>query len=312
MPEPVLSVSGASYRYGAMQALDQVDLSVGAGEIYTLLGPNGAGKTTLVRAISSRIVPQDGSIRVAGETVGHRQRRKPSLGIVPQQIALYPHLTARENLITFARLMKVAGKEARQRADQFLERVKLADRASSPIATLSGGMQRRINIGAALMHRPALLVLDEPTVGVDIHARESIHDLLGELRAEGLAILLTTHDMDQAAQLSDRVGIIHAGQIVIEGQPDQLIESVFGSGMELVVSLSNPPDSAQRARLEELSLKPIRGDLVWSGPAADSFDAAAPQLQAIADAGLALQSVNLNKPTLGSVFFHVVGRELDG
>lgn len=311
MPDPVLSVLGASFRYGKRQALDQVNLSVGAGEIYTLLGPNGAGKTTLVRAISSRIVPQQGDIRIAGETVDARKRRKLSLGIVPQQVALYPHLTARENLITFARLMKVGRREAGQRADRFLERVKLAERASSPIVTLSGGMQRRINIGAALMHRPALLVLDEPTVGVDIHARERIHDLLSELRAEGFAILLTTHDMDQAAQLSDRVGIIDGGQIAIEGPPVHLIDSVFGSGMELVVSLSAPPDATQRCRLESLDLRPIRGDLLWSGPTADSFDAAAPQVQAISDAGLIPQSINMKKPTLGSVFFHAVGRALD-
>ena len=312
MAEPALTIRDTSYRYGSRQALAGVNLTVNAGEIYTLLGPNGAGKTTLVRAISSRILPSEGTIHIAGKEVGVRRPANQSLGIVPQQIALYPYLTARENLITFARLMKVDRRASRVRADAFLARSALGDRASSLVSTLSGGMQRRVNIGAALMHCPKLLVLDEPTVGVDLHAREAIHELLLQLRGEGYAILLTTHDMDQAAQLSDRVGIIHAGSIAAEGAPDGLIQGVFGDGKELVVTVARSPDETQRALLIHLGLQPVRRDIVWSGVAPDAFDAGAPHLQMLTDSGLEMESVNVRQPSLGSVFFHVVGQELGG
>jgi ABC-2 type transport system ATP-binding protein len=310
MHPPALCVRDASYSYGNRTALRNVDLTVNAGEIYTLLGPNGAGKTTLVRAISSRIAPSRGAIEVAGHAVARDRAHRGLLGIVPQQIALYPHLTARENLITFARLMKVGPRQSQQRTDDFLLRAGLAGRASSLVSTLSGGMQRRINIGAALMHRPKLVVLDEPTVGIDLHARESIHELLNDLREEGYAILLMTHDMDQAAALSDRVGIIHAGRIVAEDAPRRLIEDYFGKHSELVIALVHPPDRHQRDQLAEVGLKPVRGDLLWSGAAPESYEATAPQLKRLNDAGVEIRSVNIQQPTLGSVFFHVVGQEL--
>lgn len=320
--QPVLQISGACYRYDTQDVLSNVDLAVGRGELYTLLGPNGAGKTTLVHAISARLTPQSGTVIVAGpgrNGIGEPAQqpgpapgsRHPSLGIVPQQIALYPFLTARENLVIFGRLMKVPRREVGRRADAFLARAGLADRAHSRLATLSGGMKRRVNIGAALMHRPHLLVLDEPTVGVDLHAREAVHDLLLELRGDGIAILLTTHDMDQAGTLSDRLGIIHRGTVIAEGKPADLIGQVFKGGKEVVITLAAAPDPTQADQLAMIGLRPMRGNEVWSGAVSGSFDAAAPLVEQLAAAGINVMSVNVQEPSLGSVFFHLVGREFD-
>lgn len=310
--DPVLQVAAAEIAYGARKAVDGLSLTLGPGELYALLGPNGAGKTTLVRAIGGRIAPTGGSVSVGGEDPRRRQRGgRPMLGLVPQQIALYQHLTARENLLFFARLMRVPRRTAAARADAFLERTGLADRAHSRLAALSGGMQRRINIGAALMHEPPLLVLDEPTVGVDPHAREAIHDLLADLRADGLAILLTTHDMQQAHELASRVGIIQEGRLLVEGTAANLIEQAFGGGKEVVVTLRAEPGKGGRHHLEERAFRPMRGQRVWSVALAGGYDALSPLADELRADGLEVEAISLREPTLGSVFFQLVGRELD-
>lgn len=307
---PILDIAQLSVAYGDRVALADVTFSVGGGSIYGLLGPNGAGKTTLVRTIGGRLVPRLGSVRISGEAP-RKLGRRSAIGLVPQQIALYPHLTARENLSVFGRLMRAPKAELASRIGDFLDRAALASRADDLVSALSGGMQRRINIGAALMHRPELLVLDEPTVGVDLHAREAIHELLIGLREDGYAILLATHDMDQAAALSDRVGIIHEGALLAEGTPRALVAEAFAGGKEVVVTTGGEIDAAKADVMTRAGLAQRRGTRVWSGPASGDFDAAAPVVEALSAAGIAITSVNVQEPTLGSVFFQVVGRELE-
>ncbi|MEE4184316.1 MAG: ABC transporter ATP-binding protein, partial [Gammaproteobacteria bacterium] len=198
MSGPVLELAGARCTLGQRQALDGVDLSVNAGELVALLGPNGAGKTTLLRACSGRIRLSAGTARVAGRNPATDPAARRALGIVPQNIALYPQLAAQDNLSVFAQLAGLRGAARRAAVARALQRAGLQARAGELVKNLSGGMQRRLNIVAGALHEPRLLLLDEPTVGVDPAARESIHALLEKLRADGMGLLLTTHDLEQA------------------------------------------------------------------------------------------------------------------
>ncbi len=235
MSSRLLEIRDATYRYGARIAIGGVSLSIPPGQIYALLGPNGAGKSTLVRAISGRIRLDSGSIRVAGGDPAESAAARREIGLVPQQIALFEKLTPQENLAAIGQIMGVGRKNLKERIPAALTQIAIGDRAGDRVETLSGGMRRRVNIAAALLHRPSLLVLDEPTVGVDEAGRRALRDLLQNLRNNGLAILLTTHEMEEAEALADHVGIIAAGRMHADGTPSQLVEQQFGAGMELVV-----------------------------------------------------------------------------
>lgn len=276
----VLTMSGVDFSYRDRQVLTAIDFEVRAGEVMVLLGPNGAGKSTLVKTISGRRTPQRGTVRVAGGNPVTSPDARRQVGLVPQQLAVYPKLTAHENLCIFARLMGLKGPGIREKAQSTLERVGLGDRAHNRVETFSGGMQRRVNIGAALMHEPKLLVLDEPTVGVDIASRHSLTLLLRELRDQGYAILLTTHDMGEAEALADRVAIMVAGRIRAIGPPDAVVEAAFGRAREVSVTVANRRGAAMAAqdpRLRQLGLVPDESGMVFSG-LVDTADPAADQL----------------------------------
>lgn len=304
---PLVSIRDTEFWFGERHALRGVSLSIDRGEIYALLGPNGAGKTTLVRTLSGRVVPTAGTVTIDGRPPATSRRARADIGLVPQQIALYPTLTCKENLTAFARLMGVKGADVRARAREVLEGIGLADRAGDRASDLSGGMQRRLNIGAAVMHRPRLLVLDEPTVGVDLHAKETIHDLLLAYKEDGMAILLTTHDMDQAASIADRVGIIADGAIRAEGAPDELVANTFGAGKQIVIELPEPPADAARAYLSDLGLAPMRNGEIWTGRFDRGYDAVAQVDQKMRSIGSAPNEILIREPSLKSVFFETVG-----
>ena len=213
------------------------------GEIYALLGPNGAGKTTLVRMICGRIKPQAGDIRLAGRDPFADGAARAALGLAPQALALYPLLTVAENLQAFARLAGLGGAAATEAVAQAMAVTRIDGRARTQVRYLSGGFQRRVNIAAAILAGPRLLVLDEPTVGVDLAAREAIGEVLRRLKGEGVGILLVTHDLDQAEDLADRVGFLSEGAKVLEGVPAMLIAEAFGDQMEVVVAATPPPGS---------------------------------------------------------------------
>ena len=213
-------------------------LSLWAGEILVLLGPNGAGKSTLVKAMSGRLKLDGGSIQAGGLDPATNAEASRVCGIVPQQIALFEKLTAAENLETFGRLMGVTTPDIGKLAALTLEKVGLAARAKDRVASLSGGMRRRINIAVALMHGPQILVLDEPTVGLDHEARHGLSQMLRALRIDGLGILLTTHDLDEAEALADRVAIMTGGVVKVEGPPRELIAARFQGRRQLTLSLN--------------------------------------------------------------------------
>jgi ABC-2 type transport system ATP-binding protein len=307
----ILEVSRARRAFDDRQVLNGVDLVLAPHQIYCLLGPNGAGKTSLVRAISGRLRLDSGYVRVCGDDPAIDTSARREVGLVPQEIALYLDLTARENLEIFARLMGVSRAGANAAATELLDRIGLADRADDRVGSLSGGMKRRLNVAAGVIHRPRLLLLDEPTVGVDPAARERIHELLMDLRSEGLAILLTTHDLDQAAGLADRVGVLIDGRLRAEGAVADLIHEFFGDGKELMVCLRRPPNDAHRAHLRREGLEPASDDRIWTSRLSPGHGDVATVSAAFDGAGLEVDEIRVREPSLRGVFFKLAGREID-
>jgi ABC-2 type transport system ATP-binding protein len=306
-----LQVTGARRAFGDRRGLDGVELTLRRGEIYGLLGPNGAGKTSLVRAICGRLRLDAGRVSLGGEDPAVCAAARRRLGLVPQDLALYPDLSATENLRIFGRLMGLSRAAAASATSRLLDRVGLAHRGGDRVATLSGGMKRRLNVAAGVIHRPRVLLLDEPTVGVDPAARESIHDLLRDLRSDGLTILLTTHDLDQAEELADRVGILIDGRLHAEGSVAELVRKIFGDGQELLVTLGGQPTAEGRDRLGGAGLQPSRNERIWIGRLPGGLDDLSRFTSDLASAGLAVQEVRVREPSLRGVFFRLAGREID-
>jgi ABC-2 type transport system ATP-binding protein len=223
-PQPVLVCDGLVKRFGDRCAVDGLSFEVRAGEAYGLLGPNGAGKTTTLRMVCGILPPDGGSATIDGRAVSGRDgaRARASLGYVPQGLALFPTLRLDENLRFWAKLAGVPRSQRRARVAEALALVGLEDRARDRVEHCSGGMQRRLNLAVALLHRPRVLVLDEPTVGVDPQSRASLLDRLAQLRDDGAAVLYTSHYMDEVARLCDRVGILDRGRLLEEGNPQEL------------------------------------------------------------------------------------------
>ncbi len=221
-----------TYPGSAAPAVDQCDLTIREGELFGLLGPNGAGKTTFVSLVSTLLKPDSGRASICGMDIGTRPDKvRKIIGLVPQNIALYAELTARENLGYFGRLYGLRGGKLKERIRQCLEWVGLEDRADQRIGTYSGGMKRRINLAIGLLHNPRLLLLDEPTVGIDAQSRNLILEKLAFLPQRGTTILYTTHYMEEAEKICTRVGIIDRGHIVAQGSPEALLEQGDASSL---------------------------------------------------------------------------------
>ncbi len=248
MKPPPLAIREVHKRLGAHPALSGVDLAVGAGEVVALLGPNGAGKTTVLRCAAGRLRPDRGHVALHGQDPRRRAVRR-RLGLVPQDLALFPKLSVRENLEIFGRLLRVPRRSLAERVRRGLERAALTERAHDPVDILSGGMRRRLNLMASLLHEPDVLLLDEPTAGVDVHALERIEAVLSAERAQGAAVLLITHDLDLAERLADRVVVMSAGRIRADGAPAALIEQEFGGRLDVSLTLPRRPDPVLADRL---------------------------------------------------------------
>ena len=303
----ILTVSGARKRYGSVQALDGASFELRAGELLALLGPNGAGKTTLIRAISGRVRLDGGEIRVFDQPVA-AGRTPRVLGIVPQELALYSLLTARENLEGFGRLHGLAGGELSKQVDWALERTGLADRASEPVKQFSGGMRRRLNIACGILHHPRIVLLDEPTVGVDPQSRDRIYVTLAELAAEGVSLLLTTHHLEEAEARCSRTVIIDHGRVIASGTLPELVDQTVGRHRLVTLRLNAPLATDQVPRLR-VEIDPADARQVR----ARMTDVAAdlpPLLEGIRAAGGTVDDVEVRGPSLQAVFIHLTGREL--
>ncbi len=306
----LLDIRSAVKTLGNWRALDSVDLYLNAGEVMVLLGPNGAGKSTLLGSACGRIALDSGSVSLCGQNPRTSPEVRSRLGFVPQHLAVYPHLSVRENLEVFGRMMGVARADLDERVEEAMSWAGLVGRADDYSGTLSGGMRRRLNIVASLLHRPDVLLLDEPTVGVDMGARERIHEMLRRLRADGLAVLLTTHDLTQAEDMADSVAFMVNGKIRLRGTPEKLIESEFNNRKELKIVLRDRPGDSARALLQSLDLKPAHGQVTWTGPV-DGDSARMGELTArLERAGLETAEVRLREPCLEGVLLRLTGEEL--
>ncbi|MEO7990292.1 MAG: ABC transporter ATP-binding protein [Chryseolinea sp.] len=232
----MVKLENVTKRFGSKTVVDNVSFEIRKGELFGLLGPNGAGKTTTINMIIGGLNPESGNIRINGDAPG-KQSVKRLLGIVPQTVALYESLSAQQNLNFFGQLYGLAGKDLNDRIEHVFAIVNLAERRNERVSKYSGGMKRRLNIAAALLHRPSLLILDEPTVGVDPQSRNSIFESLRALKKEGCTIILTSHYLEEAQKLCDRVGIMDEGKLVAEDSVEKLI-SDFGGKSLLTVETS--------------------------------------------------------------------------
>jgi ABC-2 type transport system ATP-binding protein len=314
--EPILRCSGLRRSYGERTVVDGLDLAIAPGETYGLLGPNGAGKTTTISMIAGVLRADAGTVTVCGEPITTTSTSaKRSIGLVPQQIALFDDLSARENLRFFGGLQGLRGRRLDERIATTLEMVGLADRADDRIDTFSGGMQRRANIAVGLLHEPRLLILDEPTAGVDPQSRNQILESVASLSSHGMAVLYTTHYMEEAERLCDRVGIIDAGRLVAEGSRRELVArigehdrlTVRGDGdLERLASLASSRDEVASARLVTTDDGTRALELATDRSAATLPAIAA----AAADLGVVLTGIEVHEPNLETVFLHLTGRAL--
>jgi len=306
----MLKVQGLFKAFGAIRAVDAVSFEVHPGEIYGLLGPNGAGKTTTISMISGLLKPDAGEVFVADTPFwSNPQKAKRIMGVVPQELALYEELTGRENLQFWGRMAGLSSAVARTRAAELLEALLLTDRAGDAVKTYSGGMKRRINLGCALLHRPQLLLLDEPTVGIDPQARMNILEFIRGLRASGTAVLYTTHYLEEAETLCHRIGIIDHGRLLAEGTLGELQERLGGDRVFVLEAdfLEASPESwngfLQRFRIIQ---KTERQLVVAAIGQRDPSDC----LKELLNLPVRVENATLKRPSLNDVFLQLTGRDL--
>ncbi|PYR54561.1 MAG: ABC transporter ATP-binding protein [Acidobacteria bacterium] len=300
----VLTIADAKKKFGTVVALDGATLSLRAGELLALLGPNGAGKTTLIRAIAARLQLDAGEILLFGRRLTGR-RTAPELGIVPQEIAVYPLLTARENLDVFGRLLGLSGADLKSQVNWALAATALEDRADESVKAFSGGMRRRLNIACGVLHRPRVVLLDEPTVGVDPQSRERIYDMLGELARGGVSLLLTTHHLDEAEARCSRTVIIDHGRVIASGTLAELVDRTVGRHRVVMLRLDAPSATVPRG------VTPAADDPRLLRARVDDVARDLPALLgAVAAQGRVVEDVEVRSPSLQSVFIHLTGREL--
>ena len=306
---PILEAIDLHKRYGATVALERVSLHVDEGEMFGLLGPNGAGKTTLLSILSCLLPPTSGEARILGRTVRPDDRElRRHIGIVPQELALYDELTARENLAFFGGLYGLAGAAMRSRCDEVLESVALTDRADARVETFSGGMKRRLNLGVALMHQPRVLMLDEPTTGVDPQSRNRIFEEVRRINAAGVTVVYTSHYMEEVQALCTRIGILDQGKLIACDTLPNLLHLLEG---QIRFQIESAPDGlAERLQqMEDVIVRRQdgRGFLVSSR---DVPKALLHMAKVFTDLGVEPSVIEAHEPNLERVFLHLTGRAL--
>lgn len=309
----ILEVNDLVKKYGDLVAVKGISFNVQQGEIFSLLGPNGAGKTTTISILSTLFAPTSGDASIYGHSVTKEPMAvKRVIGVVPQEIALYEELTALENLKFWGQMYGLSGKQLSMRIDEVLEEIGLKDRAKQRIKTYSGGMKRRVNIGVGLLHKPKLLFMDEPTVGIDPQSRRAILESVKELNRSGMTILYTTHYMEEAQELSDRVGIIDYGELIALGTQSELTSKV-GEMDTLILHLGENEDPTYLAK--ELSAlegvtqaNPTDHQVAIVTPSGEKLLAAV--VSRTNELGIHIYSVDMREPNLEAVFLHLTGRAL--
>jgi ABC-2 type transport system ATP-binding protein len=306
----LLKVERLSKMFGTIRAVDSVSFEVRPGEIYGLLGPNGAGKTTTISMVSGLLKPDAGEVAVAGEPFwSDPQKAKRIMGVVPQELAIYEELNGRENLEFWGRMAGLSSHDAKLRTKELLEALTLTDRAKDAVKTYSGGMKRRINLGCALLHRPQLLLLDEPTVGIDPQARLNILEFIRHLCSSGTAILYTTHYLEEAESLCQRIGIIDHGRLLAEGSIGELQERLGGDRVFVLEAdfRNTSPDTWDRFHQRFRVIQKSERQLVVAAIGARDPSEC---LKELLNLPVHVENVSLKRPSLNDVFLQLTGREL--
>ncbi|MFI5148543.1 MAG: ABC transporter ATP-binding protein [Bacteroidia bacterium] len=306
----MIKADNLSKVYGSVRALQDVSFEIMDGEFYGLLGPNGAGKTTTISILSTILAPDKGSVIINGfDLHKDREQCKRSIGVVPQEIALYNKLSAYDNLLFWGSLYDVPTAELKSRIEEILAMVGLSDRKNDRIDTYSGGMKRRINIASALLHRPKVLFMDEPTVGIDPQSRNLIFEVLEKLHKEGMTIIYTTHYMEEAERFCDRIGIIDQGKIIAQGTLGEL-KNTGGLKESVVVTFSNLTEEEKAIMNTTLS-----GEFHFTGNALTFYS---PHIRTdlghlvikCNESGAEISHIEIQKVTLESVFLSLTGKQL--
>jgi ABC-2 type transport system ATP-binding protein len=300
------------YKYfGEIKAVDGVSFDVQQGEIFSLLGPNGAGKTTTISMLSCLLRPDQGDALVMGHSVRHASMNvKAALGVVPQDIALYEDLTARENLTFWGKMYGLRGPALKQRVDEVLDVIGLADRQKGLVGKFSGGMKRRVNIGVALLHKPKVIYMDEPTVGIDPQSRRSILDNVVALKEQGMTVLYTTHYMEEAQELSDHVAIMDHGKVIACGTQHELIKLV-GEETRIDLTLNVEAEKVLSAWQQTPGVSRVSAEDGKVTALVDDSNQVLPRLfDAATRQGVRITSVDISEPNLEAVFLHLTGRAL--
>jgi ABC-2 type transport system ATP-binding protein len=309
----ILEVKELVKKYGDFTAVNGISFEIKEGEIFSLLGPNGAGKTTTISILSTLFTPTSGEATIGGHSVTHDPMAvRKLIGVVPQELALYDDLTARENLNFWGQMYGLSGKSLKTRVDEVLEQIGLVDKARNRIKTYSGGMKRRVNIGVGLLHKPRLLFMDEPTVGIDPQSRRAILDSVKALNQQGMTVLYTTHYMEEAEELSNRVGIIDHGELIALGTQAELNRQV-GENDTLVLHI----DESQNGETLANAVRNIHGvikadvtDHTVAVIAPQAEEIMAPVIIKANELGTKIRSVDIQEPNLEAVFLTLTGRAL--
>ncbi|MCC6500511.1 MAG: ATP-binding cassette domain-containing protein [Anaerolineales bacterium] len=300
-------------KYGDFTAVKGVTFDIKEGEIFSLLGPNGAGKTTTISMLSTLYTPTSGDATIGGHSITKDPMAvKQVIGVVPQDLALYEDLTAKENLVFWGQMYGLGGKSLNSRVDEVLDQIGLADKAKNRVKTYSGGMKRRVNIGVGLLHKPRLLFMDEPTVGIDPQSRRAILDTVKDLNEQGMTVLYTTHYMEEAQELSDRVGIIDHGELIALGTQDELTKQV-GQTETLILHIGeneDPEALAKAIRSVDGVQKADVTDNEVSVITSDAKDILAAVVTQANERGIRIRSMDIREPNLEAVFLNLTGRAL--
>ncbi|QTH44660.1 ABC transporter ATP-binding protein [Cohnella sp. LGH] len=300
-----IAVNELFKQYGSKTALDGITFDVSAGGCFGLLGPNGAGKSTTMKILSGLLEPDRGSVAIFGKAAGkERDSIKELIGYVPQSITLYEKLSARDNLRFFGDMYKVPKRELTSRIGEVLEQVGLADRAKDAVSTFSGGMKRRVNIAAALLHRPKLIIMDEPTVGIDPQSRNHIFEMIRSLKQGGVTVLYSTHYMEEVEALCEDLAIVDHGRVIASGSLDDVLEKHGTQAVYLELQ------DGSRPPIPNGFGAPVPKGRGWTVETSSPLDALASWAQACRSASLGVKQLEIVRPSLEAVFLSLTGTTL--